>query len=193
MKKKSNRLPWMLGVLLILVGCEETLVPKPKGYPRIDLPQKSYTSYSSVCPIDTEIPVYAKVELFPESETNCRFNLSYPRQKARIHFTYFQLDNDLHHYVDDAHKFVFKHELKANAINKTPVVIDSTKVSGLIYDLKGQVASQLQFYLTDSTDHFLRGALYFRARPNPDSLAPVLDFIRKDVLHMINHTRWRYE
>lgn len=193
MRKKLNKLPCIIGILLVMVGCEETFVPKPKGYPRIDLPDKSYTAYSAICPIETEIPVCAKVELFPENEDNCRFNLSYPRQKARVHFTYFELDDDLHRYIDDAHKFVFKHELKANAINRTPVVIDSTNVNGLIYDLKGQVASQLQFYITDSTDHFLRGALYFRARPNPDSLAPVLDFIREDMVHMINHTRWRYE
>jgi gliding motility-associated lipoprotein GldD len=192
MSWKQNNI-WIIILLLALSSCDETYIPKPKGYPRIDLPTKNYVEYSSPCPVDLEIPAYSKVELIADDNAGCRFNLSFPRLKARIHFTYLPVEDNLDTYLQDAYNFAYKHEIKATAINQTPVQIDSANVNGLIYDLKGHVASQLQFYLTDSTDHFLRGALYFRARPNPDSLAPVLDFLREDMLHLINHASWRYE
>jgi gliding motility-associated lipoprotein GldD len=87
--------------------------------------------------------------------------------------------------------FANKHQVKATGLEETVVLRDSAKVYGLLFDIAGNTASSLQFYLTDSTHHFLRGALYFNAKPNIDSLKIVVDFIREDVLHLINTTRWK--
>jgi gliding motility-associated lipoprotein GldD len=97
----------------------------------------------------------------------------------------------LEKHISKAYDFTLMHEVKATAIRRTQVRIDSTKMYGIIYDLEGEAASQLQFFVTDSLNHFMRGVLYFRNKPNADSLAPCLNFMREDVVHMIETMRWK--
>jgi gliding motility-associated lipoprotein GldD len=176
-----------------LAGCEEEYVPKPHGYFRIALPEKSYRQYDSSCPLSFEIPQYSRIELFREhmSEDSCWFNIYYPQLKARVHCTYVPVGSNFNNLIRDAYGFAAKHEIKASALRRTMVDDTTRKVFGIIYDIEGEAASPLQFFLTDSTSHFFRGSLYFFNAPNPDSVAPVLAFLREDLLHMAETLQWK--
>lgn len=178
-------------LFLILLGCSDEPIPKPKGYFRIALLEKEYATYESPCGFRMEVPKYALLRNLPGAAgDSCWFNLIVPGHKATIHFTHHFVRGNLDRFLNDAYSFAYKHDVKANAINKTRVRIDSTRVHGLIYDLKGNTATNLQFYLTDSSRHFLRGALYFHHTPNMDSIGPVLQWLRQDVIHLSETLKW---
>lgn len=190
--KIENQLYILLGILLIaLNACDRETFPKPRGYFRIDLPNKDYKKYTGPCPFEFDIPRYSAFELAQDKKDSCIFDIVFPQQNARIYFTYLPVVNDLSTYVEDAYQMAYSHELKASAIKRKPIAIDSSEVYGMIYDLKGNVASSLQFYATDSSSHFVRGALYFNSKPNADSISPVLEFIREDVEHMLKSLEWK--
>ena len=120
-------------------------------------------------------------------------NIIYPRFKAEINLSYKHIDNnqELEKYLDDSWTLATKHQVKASGMPETPIRRDSAKVFGLMFEIEGNSASNLQFYATDSTHHFIRGALYFFAHPNYDSLAPVIEFLKKDVERMITTLKWK--
>jgi gliding motility-associated lipoprotein GldD len=105
--------------------------------------------------------------------------------------SYKVINNNLDEYLKDSDMFAKKHTIKANGLNENLVINDSAKVYGIIYDIKGNTATNLQFFLTDSTKNFLRGSLYFDIAPNTDSVEPVTKFLREDVMHMIKTFRWK--
>ena len=194
--KKINRLVFVLLTILSLTACtsdEDEMKSRPRGYLRIDLPKKDYKTYSADCPFSFESPVYAVVH--PDEDPHaepCWLNVDFPKFKGRIHLTYKKVDkNNLHQFLEDAYKLASKHQIKASAIGEMRIVRDSAKVYGLMYDIEGNAASSLQFYLTDSVHNYVRGALYFIAPPNSDSLAPVSDFIRADGYKMVNTFKWK--
>ena len=200
MFKKYKRWILILATVLLAAGgvyyfffARDTPVPRKKAYFRIDFPEKKYTHFESECPVSFEAPNYSKIENIPSEEgnTGCWFNLFVPRLRATIYCSYFPVENNLEKHVSKAYDNTLMHEVKATAIRRTPIRIDSTKMYGIIYDLEGEAASQLQFFVTDSVNHFLRGVLYFRNKPNSDSLAPCLKFMREDVVHMIETMRWK--
>ncbi len=169
------------------------IVPKPRGYFRIELPEKVYRDYDAVCPFSIPVPQYAEVELFKDRMSNdsCWFNLYFPKYKARLHCTYLSARGRLDALVRDAYEFAAKHEMMASGMKRT-LLEDSTRdVYGIIYDIEGEAACNLQFFLTDSAEHFLRASLYFSNAPNPDSIAPVLEYLRADVFHIAEALQWR--
>lgn len=179
---------------LCFVGCDEVTTPKPRGYFRIALPEHAYLPYQTEAPLSLEIPAYSKVELRAQQDAETyKFNILYPRFKARLHCTYVPVKNNFDKLLEDAYQFAYKHEVKALAINKTRLQNDSNRVYGMRYDLLGNVASPIQFFATDSTDHFLRGSLYFSHIPNADSLYPVVAFIQEDIDHLIQSITWGHE
>ena len=168
-------------------------VPKPRAYFRIDLPEQQYRSYESACPLKMEVSTASQIEVFRDRQSadSCWFNIYYPRYNARIHCTYISVGDKFNELINDAYGFAAKHEMKASGLRRT-MVSDSTRdVHGIIYDIEGDAASNVQFFLTDSTQHFLRGALYFFNAPNPDSIAPVLNFLRSDIDHIAQTLVWR--
>jgi len=180
--------------LFIVSGCSDYYQPKPRGYFRIYLPQKEYTTDSTlILPYSFEQPVYARLVKDPHPMAEDYWtNLDFPAYKAKVHLSYKPVNGNLAALLDDAHKLVNKHIPKANAINENVYIDNTHHVYGITYSIKGvDAASPFQFYLTDSTRHFLRGALYFDVRPNNDSLAPVIDFIDNDIRHMIETFRWK--
>ena len=180
----------VITVFIIVSACSnDKPVPRPKGYFRIDLPEKKYKTYNDECPFIFDIPLYSFI--VKESEEFCWLNVYFPENKATIYLTYKPIKNDLDSLLEDSHSFVYKHTIKADAINQIRFENDSLRVYGLLYDLKGNTASSVQFFLTDSIKHFLRGALYFEATPNKDSLAPVIDFIREDILVLMESFEWK--
>ncbi len=185
----NNLIPKLIIILLIGAGCDSDPVPRPKGYFYIEAPEKNYQLANPDCPFSFEIPVYSRME-FRADRNDCWFNLYFPAHKARIHFTYRTVEENLRQLLEESHQLSFEHHVKANDIRTKVVNHDSSCVYGLVYDLTGDVASPLQFYVTDSTNHFLRGSLYFHATANGDSIQPVVDFIAEDVTHLVRSLRW---
>ena len=118
--------------------------------------------------------------------------MEFPQFKGTIHISYKNVNHNLSEYVEDAYRMITKHIAKATGIRDSVVIDRDRKVFGLVYSLEGEgVASPLQFYLTDSTQHFMRGSLYFNIYPNNDSMQPVIKFISDDVIHLINTLEWK--
>ncbi len=190
--KFLKRCVFFVIIISLFIGCKKVYTPKPRGYFRIDLPQKKYKVINTDCPYQFEIPVYANISEDPKLQHPCWLNIKFPRFNATIHLSYAPLkQNDLGILVEDTYKLAYKHSQKADGIKNIPIQYPEKKVSGILYDIKGNVASSKQFFLTDSTTHYLRGALYFYEEPNKDSIAPVLDFIHKDIEHLINSFQWK--
>jgi gliding motility-associated lipoprotein GldD len=177
-----------------MLGCKQNYTPKPRGYHRLDLPQKEYAVYDSACPFVFEYPIYGQLkESDPYKGRYCWFNLSFPKQNAKIHLTYkeIQTHDDLIRYTEDVRKIAYKHTIKANAIEENIYQDTTTQKFGIIYDIKGNAASHVNFFVTDSIAHFLSGSLYFGTTPNYDSLAPAIGFFRKDIVHLIESLHWK--
>lgn len=180
-------------ITVVLTSCQDSYVPKPRGYYRIDFPEKNYRMFDTTFPYTFEYPVYGKI--VSDSTRGAEpwwINIVYYPYNAQLHISYKVIDKNLTTYLNDAHTLVNKHIPKANAISQREYVDTVEKVYGLVYEINGSdAASTYQFYLTDSTKNFLRGALYFDLVPNNDSLAPVISFLKKDVEHMITTFRWK--
>ncbi len=183
------------GVLLLLTvaSCSDT-IPKPRGYFRIELPEKEYEQYDS-----KEFPCqfnYAKnvseVRLKGVEKDSAWIDIVYPQYNARVYCTYRTLNNNFQLLSEDSRRLVYKpHTVKADAITEQVYMNDDNKVYGVLYELKGNTASNIQFVMSDSTKHFFRGALYFNVNPNKDSIAPVVDYIREDIIQLIESLKWK--
>jgi gliding motility-associated lipoprotein GldD len=176
----------IIGTVLLFSGLAvscESYAPKPRGYMRFDLPDKEYRLFDDVCPFRFEYPAYGK--MIPVEGQNCWYNLSFPQYLATIYLSYQPIHNNLAELLDDAHIFAYRHDIKANAIEPQFIQTKSDSIVGLLFDIEGNTASSTQFFVTDSINHFVRGSLYFYSAPNSDSLAPLIDFFRKDIEHLI--------
>lgn len=178
--------------LLILASCGSNYAPKPRGYFRITLPEKEYSRLDTTLPYSFEYPVYSKVlpDRGPENEAYWA-NLSFPRFGAKLHLSYKTVNDNLYQLLEDNRELAFKHTVKADAIQEKMFEAPEKKVYGILYEIKGNTASPVQFFVTDSTNHFLRGSLYFNTVPNKDSIAPVLDFVEEDIVHLIETLNWK--
>lgn len=190
-----------LSCFLVLTSCfltscgdddDDTIAPKPKSYFRLSFPEKKYVTYDSVCPFVCEIPAYAQMNRDKhEGAEPCWLNLDFPSLHATVHLSYEPINNNLDRYLENTYTLVSKHQVKASGIKEEVVSKDAEKIYGVLYDIGGDAASQIQFFLTDSSKNFIRGALYFNAVPNTDSIKPCVDFIKKDILHMIETFKWK--
>ncbi len=177
----------------LALSCNNEYYPKPRGYFRIDLPQKSYRIFDSAYPYSFEYPVYSKIvpDTSPDAEPYW-INIVFPQFKAEVYFSYKKVNGNLGKYLEDTRSMVMKHIPKASSIENKAYENPDRNVFGLTYTISGvEAASPYQFYLTDSTKNFIRGALYFNVVPNNDSLAPVIDFLKEDINHMIESFGWK--
>ena len=184
----------VVGLLsLSLSSCSDVPQPKPRGYFRIALPEKQYVSLDSMSYYSFEYPVYSIITPdFHSIEEKEWINIEFPSFKGTIHLSYKKVENNLSDYIEDSYQMITKHITKATGIRDSVVIDADRNVYGLMYFLEGEgVASPLQFYLTDSVSHFLRGSLYFNVYPNNDSLRPVIDFITNDARHLVNTLIWK--
>lgn len=174
-----------------LSACKNDYSPKPRGYYRIELPEKKYKTYSSPdCPFSFDVPDYAVVLKDSNRLAEpCWFYISFPSLNGQLYFTYKPIQNNLFDLTEDSRNMAYKHTVKANAINENK--IKGNNLNGVLYDIGGNAASNMQFYLTDSVHHFLRGSLYFFAPPESDSLEPVVNFVKQDVKVFINSFKWK--
>jgi len=178
--------------LLLNISCNKDYTPKPRGYFRISFQEKTYHKLDSLAlPYTFDIPGYSKI--LPDHDRLAEpswINLEIPQHKAELHISYKKIDNNLAKLTEDSRTLAYKHSIKADAINERIFVNPAKKVFGTIYLIDGNAASPLQFYLTDSTHNFLRGALYIREVPNIDSLRPVIEYLTPDVTRLIETTEW---
>jgi gliding motility-associated lipoprotein GldD len=176
---------------LLPYGCHDTYTPKPKSYFRIDFPEKEYVRYQSDCNYSFEYPIYGVIVPYQGADAEpCWINVDFPQFRGKIHLTYKQLNNDLEKHVEDIRTLAYKHIIKADDIIEKEVSYPDHKVYGLVYDIRGNTASSLSFYMTDSTRNFLSGSLYFSVIPNKDSLAPVIRFFTQDIERLIETLNW---
>lgn len=174
------------------ISCKEKYTPKPKGYFRINLPKKEYQNWDNNYPYRFDKLKTSKVVIDNEKGAEKYWvNIVYPNYKATIHISYKEINNNVDQYLEDSRKLAYKHGVIADAIEEQTYSNASQKVYALIYRIKGNTASSVQFVATDSTKHFLRGALYFREHPNQDSLAPVIQYIDKDMVRLIESLEWK--
>jgi gliding motility-associated lipoprotein GldD len=169
-------------------------IPRPHGYPRLSMPEKQYRNWDSGCTYGFSIPSYALMERDPAYTTEpCWFNLYFAPFDATLHITYHRFDNLIQYdsLFADSRRFAFKHTGKAEDIIQRPLQNEDRSATGFAYDITGNTATNFSFFLTDSNRHFFRGALYFNQKTDADSVAPVLQFIRKDLEHLIHSFRWR--
>ena len=182
----------LLAMGLTTASCDRSFTPKPAGYVKIETPEKGYRLYDSQPFYSFDIPVYARVEGTNRPGETGWINLVVPQLNATLHLSYKPVRGNLGDYITDCRTLAYKHTVKADGIEETPFIDLEEKRFGMVYDLSGDVASAVQFFITDSTTHFLRGSLYFNCSPNRDSLKPAIDFLREDIIHLIGTTNWKY-
>lgn len=178
---------------LVMISCKSEFQPKPKGYNRIILPVNSFQPLPDSLPYQFEYSKHAKI-IKDSSWIAERFwiDLYYENLDANIQVTYKPIDGNttvLKEILSDSYRLTSKHNVKAYAIEEAVVDLPNG-LKATIMELEGEVPSQLQFHVTDSVNHFLRGALYFKTATKNDSLAPVIDYVKQDIVHMLNTLRW---
>jgi gliding motility-associated lipoprotein GldD len=179
--------------LITLFSCTREYLPKPIGYNRLVLPDPSYRTLPDSLPYTFEYSQHAKL-LADTSWISERFwiEIYYPQLKANIHLTYKKVENNeqlLKEFLNDAYTLTAKHQIKAYAIDEV-IVKTPLGQTAIVVELDGDVPSQMQFTITDSTQNFLRGALYFNTKVQNDSLRPAIEYMKKDIMHLINTFKW---
>lgn len=196
-KAKARAVAALTAVVLMaaLSACDQHYLPKQIGYPKIDLPKQSYVSYDSAhYPFSFEYSAAAKA--FKDRSKNAEpfwVNINYPGFDADVQITYKPLNGNmalLHEYIEEVRLLTNKHNVKASSIQEQ-VLKTAAGNNAYIFLLSGQVPTQFQFYTTDSSKHFFRGALYFKMADRNDSLQPVIDFISKDMEHLLGTLKWK--
>ena len=198
MKRFLFRLLPAFGFLVLLnAACNSPYTPKPRGYFRIDFPHHSYQTFAPPdFPYSFDYPVYAKVirdtSFFGDRPENPYWiNIEFPQFHARIYVSYKKVEGgNFPKLREDAYKMTYKNTYKASSIEDS-LMATPLGVHGVFFTVGGNAATAKQFFVSDSVTHFLRGALYFDATPNEDSLAPVNAFLQQDMLHLINTLRWK--
>lgn len=185
-------------LMLLQAGCREKYTPRPRGFFRISFPEKKYHPLNDPFPYQFDVPEYARV--IPDKqhvENPWWINLEIPENNAEVHISYYALNDHqkpirhlLGELMEETRELAYKHSIKADAIEERLFINPQNKVYGTVYHISGNAASPMQFFLTDSTRHFLRGALYIRATPDIDSLKPVIGFLESDVIRLIETTKW---
>lgn len=193
------RILFLFVLCILLSQCQDgpVFTPKPRAFPKVNYPEKQYQDFDQdYCKFTFSYPAYARIEqteaYFEEAPVDpCWFDIYIPEFDSRLHCSYYPIgpDKDFETLKKDAFKLADWHNKKANFIDEL-IIQKENNVSGFAFDIEGPAASPFQFFVTDSTQHFLRGALYFNTEARPDSLAPIVDFVKEDILKIIETFRW---
>lgn len=178
---------YILFLVLLMVRCNEETLPKPKGYLSLNYPKKSYEKLNLKRPYSFDVATKTKILNQPKQW----LKVKYPHLKASVDITYRPVNNNLRELLLEAEKLVFEHTIKAEQIISTNYENKEKRVYGSMYDITGNSASQVQFHVTDSSKHFLKGSLFFYTKPNYDSILPAVDYIKKDMIRMMESLEWK--
>lgn len=195
--KQQNRIGYRIVSLLVwglflCVGCTKVSTPKPYGYYRIAIPDTSYVAFDTRFP-DWPYSFALSKNAIPQPRQDEPYwlNIYYPSLDATVHCSYKPVRHNLRELTNDALEFVYRNASFANAIPEREYSHPEADVYGVLFDLEGNTASSCQFFITDSTRHFFRASVYCNCPPNADSLAPVYEYLRKDVIRMVETFEWR--
>ncbi len=198
--KTISRFLILMFLLLNIISCfddDKTMIPKPRTYPKVVFPKKTYKTFTSkTCNFQFDYPIYAKVVketkfLKGETPNDCWFNVIIPKFHGQIYLTYYPINNqkEFDKYIVNSFELTSAHNIKATGRQEIRIK-NRYNSSGILFNVKGNVASQTQFFLTDTTANFIRGALYFNNKVNVDSMKIIQEFIEKDVKHLISTFKW---
>ena len=180
---------FILFLFLGCISCKNETLPKPKAYLSLNYPKSTYKKLPIKRPYSFEI---SKISMVKKASNNW-LKIKYPNLKASIDITYRKINNNLNELLVESEKLVFKHTLKAAEISSKDFENTENKVFGTIYEITGNSASQIQFHATDSLHHFIKGSLYFYVKPNYDSIFPAVNYIKKDIVKLMETLRWKTE
>lgn len=179
-----------LFLVLTLTACKDDVVPKPKGQLRLDYPTAKYSPFSNGSPnclFTFDVNEKSKVKV----KQDCSMEIEYPKMKATIYLNYKPVKGNIDQLLRDAQKLTYEHVVKADDIAEQPFLNPVNKVYGMFYQVGGNAATNAQFYVTDSTRHFLVGSVYFYAKPNYDSILPAAAYIKNDMRKIMETVRWK--
>lgn len=203
MKKNFGQFIGLATIFMLAMGFEgcgggnDAYVPKPKAYPKMELPVKSYELFTAAdLPMSFELPTYAHMMADTNQagvHKNGWYNLQFPQFDMTLHMTYYEFKDwaFFDSLLLDTRKLVNKHLQKADDILEKPTSSLNPQAKGLVFSIQGNTATNFNFYVTDSVQHFVRGALYFNQKTESDSIAPVFQFVEQDVYHMISTLKWK--
>ncbi len=189
----------LIAIFLTIISCrnEDFGTPKPRTYPRVEFPQKSYKLFDDKeCAYSFEYPKYAEIkkdikQMRGQKNGECWYNVIFPQFNGTLYLTYYKI-SDRKNYdkmVEDSFTLTSKHDIKASG--REEIEINNKNVKGLLFKSYGSVASETQFFLTDTKENFLRGSFYFRSKVRPDSIRIIQEFVNKDIEHFINTFNWK--
>ena len=178
-------------ILFCCFACQQVDVPKPKAFLRLEYPKADYKNIETPLPFTFKKNKLSTVETVEKNKQTLGLNLNYNALNATVYLTYGAVDNNLNKFISDAGSITQKHAQMAREVSERSFENEQTKVYGKLYELRGPVASQIQFHISDHKKHFLTGALYFNTRPNYDSILPAVDYVKKDIVKLMESLRWK--
>lgn len=183
----------VLLVVLLLNSCgEEVYVPKPSTYLRVEMPKHEYQPYINECPFTFEVSKsYSVKDVIHNGIKTCHKEIDLGKLNGVVNFSYIDMKEPLSRYVNYSNDKVDEHKIKATEIVDTRIIHSNKRVFGTFFELKGDVATPFQFYLTDSTERFVSGVVYFNCVPKYDSLKPSIAYLKEDLLHLVNTFEWK--
>ena len=187
MSKKTLLFITIILVALTVLSCKKETLPKPSSHLRLDYPEASYAQFESNCPFTFEMNNDAVIKGNPD----CGFTITYPKMKATIYLTHKSVNGNINNLLRDAQKLTYEHVIKADDIVEQPYLNPQQKVFGMFYQVNGNAATNSQFYVTDSTKHFVTGSVYFYAKPNFDSIMPAASYIKNDMQRLMETLKWK--
>lgn len=171
----------------MVMSCKEEQLPKPKGYLSLSYPESTYQYLELDRPYTFEVSEFAVVK----DESRNWLRIQYPYLKASVDITYRSVEDNLKELLLESEKLVYSHVVKAEEIVPKNFESRSRRVFGSMHQITGNAASQIQFHLTDSTSHFIKGALYFYTKPNYDSILPAVAYVKKDIIRLVETLEWK--
>ena len=172
---------------VICSSCGGDVLPKPEAYLSLEYPKASYVITPSDCTYNFENNFISNVNF----KDNCSATVNYPGLNGTLYLTYRKVDDNINSLLRDAQKLTYEHVIKADDIIEEKYVNELQNVYGMFYDVRGNAASQSQFYVTDSTKHFITGSIYFNAKPNYDSIYPAAVYLKNDIRHLMETITWK--
>lgn len=174
-------------LILPFVACNIDVLPKPEAQLRLEYQKPSYTLTHDSCPYQFEVSNQSVIK----TNQKCWMNIEYPKLNATINLTYRPIENNLKELFLESEKLTFNHAIKADGISSVPYEDSSKETYGSIFQVTGNAASPIQFHVTDSTNNFITGAVYFNVQPNYDSIIPAINYLQNDIIHLIETLKWK--
>ncbi len=171
---------------IVLASCGEDTLPKPKAFLSLEYPSPQYKNIQSPCPYTFQKNALGSVNF----KSDCNAVVEYPKLNGTLYLTYRKVNNNINSLLQDAQKLTYEHTRKADNILEEKYVNKEQGVYGMFYDVSGNAASQSQFYVTDSTKHFITGSIYFNVKPNYDSIFPAAAYLKNDIRHLMETIEW---